>query len=479
MLEYTFNETTDGERSSVRSSDDGASGSPGGDDRERLKLLQKIESAKERLKHTSLERERDVEEFLMMTHGSESQKGVDNPQMARLKQHFEKKNKRHTNELEHLQRKLANYEQRLAEIDSGVSESGGKTTVMSTVGQGIRRTGANLKGMTETVMAAPLEFAQRLKSTFGSADNVNDPNEGANSDLRIGHSKFYANSNYESTQQATSSRHSSRKSDSLPAHSSLMKTSTPMSGQGSDIPAIVGDQAARSGGVEELNLSVPLSPLSSVPPLELSMETSNISPRLLDDLQCLRHLMTKMGEQINRIESRLDSELAYVTRALEEERGKYLRLETTMNETIELHQAEFQALKQEQKGIANRLDYQYNDRFKRVEESVESVENHIVRMENSIKDTLDIRLSGPAWGNAVFLSSANIVVEFLKIVLYLVATVLDLFLPFFGSRNKAGVFLCCVIAVIVMWRNLHIYHLVALFMRKNATSNDVFAESVL
>ncbi|VDM57065.1 unnamed protein product [Angiostrongylus costaricensis] len=221
----------------------------------------------------------------MMTRGSRSQKGLDNPQMARLKQHFEKKNKRHTSELEHLQRKLASYEHRLAEIESGVSESGAKTTVM--------RTGANLKGMTETVMAAPLELAQRIKSTFGSADSVNNPTEGA------------------------------------------------------VVFALLHPKARR-------------------------------------------HVVLKIQQAA--------------------------------------------ALKQEQKGIANRLDYQYNDRFKRVEESVESVENHMVRMENSIKDTLDIRLSSPAWSNAVFLSSANIVVEFLKIVLYLVATILDLFLPFFGSR---------------------------------------------
>uniref|UniRef100_A0A0K0D1X8 Transmembrane protein 63A n=1 Tax=Angiostrongylus cantonensis TaxID=6313 RepID=A0A0K0D1X8_ANGCA len=349
---------TDGERSSVRSSDDGTSGSLGCDDRERLKLLQKIESARERLKHTSLERERDVEEFLMMTHGSRFQKGLDNPQMTRLKQHFEKKNKRHTSELEQLQRKLASYEQRLAEIESGVSESGVKTTVMSTVGQGIRRTGANLKGMTETVMAAPLELAQRLKSTFGSADNVNDPTEETTSDLRIGHSKFYANSDYEGVQQSTTDRCSSRKSDSLPTHSSLLKTPTPMLYHGNNIPTRRSDQETRNDEIDELNLSVPLSPLSSVPPLDFSVETSDASPRLYDDLQCLRHFMTKMGDQINRIESRLESELAYMIRALEEERGKYL------------------ALKQEQKGIANRLDYQYNDRFKRVEESVESVENH-------------------------------------------------------------------------------------------------------
>ncbi|EYC00539.1 hypothetical protein Y032_0115g524 [Ancylostoma ceylanicum] len=434
MQDFTLNETTDGERSSVRSSEDGASGSPGGDDRERLRLLQKIDLARERLKVTSLERERDVEEFLMMTHGSECQKGADNPQMARLKQHFEKKNKRHTSELEHLQRKLANYEQRLAEIENGIGESGSRATVISTVGQEriyLMRTGANLKGMTETVISAPLELAQRLKSTFGSADNVNEPGEGANSDLRIGHSKFYASSDYGSPSQATTSRYASRKSDSLPAHASLLKTSTPARCRvnDSDTSALVDDSELGKGDRgEQASDSLLLSPFA------LSAESSEMPPQLLEDLRGLRYLMTKMGDQINRIETRLDTELAYVTRALEEERGKYMRLETTMNETIELHQAEFQALKQEQKGIANRLDYQYNDRFKRVEESVESVQNHMVRMENSIKDTLDIRLSGPAWGNAVFLSSANIVVEFLKIVLYLVATVLDLFLPYFGSR---------------------------------------------
>ncbi|KAK6061447.1 hypothetical protein COOONC_00891 [Cooperia oncophora] len=459
---------TDGERSSVRSSEEDASGSPGGDDRERLRLLQKIEMARERLKRTSLERERDVEEFLMMTRGSETQKGADNPQMARLKQHFEKKNKRHTNELEQLQRKLASYEQRLAEIENGI-ESGSRATVMSTVGQGIRRTGANIKGMTETVMAAPLEFAQRLKSTFGSADNVNDPNDATNSDLRIGQSKFYASSDYGSPHQVLTSRIPSRKSDSLPANSSLVKSSTPLRSRDGDTSGMTDPMSKMESEVS--NSSMRLSPLAPMPPFIGTTDSEEMPRQLLEDLRGLRYLITKMGEQINRIDNRLDSELAYVTRALEEERGKFLRLETTMNETIELHQAEFQALKQEQQGIANRLDYQYNDRFKRVEESVESVENHVVRMENSIKDTLDIRLSGPAWGNAVFLSSANIVVEFLKIVLYLVATVLDLFLPFFGTRNKAGVFLCCLVAILIMWQNFNVYNIIVdLFVKRNSTN---------
>uniref|UniRef100_A0A1I7XUX7 V-SNARE domain-containing protein n=1 Tax=Heterorhabditis bacteriophora TaxID=37862 RepID=A0A1I7XUX7_HETBA len=167
--------TTDGERSSVRSSDDGASGSPGSDDRERARLEQKIYTVRERLKNINLEREHDVEEFLSTTKESEAQRGADNPQMARLKQHFERKNKRQKNDLEHLQKKLAGYEQRLFELDNGCAlDTSGRSNVISTVGQGIRRTGANLKEMTESVIAAPLELAHKLKNTFGSADNVNE-----------------------------------------------------------------------------------------------------------------------------------------------------------------------------------------------------------------------------------------------------------------------------------------------------------------
>lgn len=105
-----------------------------------------------------------------------------------------------------------------------------------------------------------------------------------------------------------------------------------------------------------------------------------------------------------------------------------------MNETIELHQAEFLSLKQEQKNIANRTDYQYQDRFRQVEENMEAVQNQMCRMENSIHHTLDMRLGGPGWGNQALLSGANILVELLKIFLFLVATVLDFFRPFTGSR---------------------------------------------
>lgn len=43
----------------------------------------------------------DVEDFLAMTSSMEG--GSDNPQLARVRQHFEKKNKKSAQEIEHLQ----------------------------------------------------------------------------------------------------------------------------------------------------------------------------------------------------------------------------------------------------------------------------------------------------------------------------------------------------------------------------------------
>ena len=106
--------TTDG--SSIRSSEDGSS--PGGEERERAKLVGKMDAVKEKLKFINLQREGiipflyfkrnetflgDVEEFLSMSKEAEQRAGADNPQMARIRQHFEKKNKRHSHDTEHLQ----------------------------------------------------------------------------------------------------------------------------------------------------------------------------------------------------------------------------------------------------------------------------------------------------------------------------------------------------------------------------------------
>ncbi|CAI5454965.1 unnamed protein product [Caenorhabditis angaria] len=130
-----------------------------GDERERAKILQKIIEVKDKLKVMNDEREAEVVKFLQITKTSEKNKGItENPQLIRIRNNFERRNKKHTNETEHLQRKLAEYEERLKLIDNGQYEVNVSKSAVIT--NGIKKASANVKGMTESVITAPLELAQ-------------------------------------------------------------------------------------------------------------------------------------------------------------------------------------------------------------------------------------------------------------------------------------------------------------------------------
>ena len=99
-------------------------------------------------------------------------------------------------------------------------------------------------------------------------------------------------------------------------------------------------------------------------------------------------------------------------------RFKIQHLEQTLNETMELHQNEMKQLKSDLNLIGARMDYQYNDRFKKIEESMESTHNRMYRMETNWNENSERLLgSGQKTWNALMLSGANIVVELLKITL--------------------------------------------------------------
>lgn len=99
------------ERISAHSSDDaGESGSVPFDESggplssifdERTRLERKIGKIREKITFNTISREGDVEEYLRITSGVDNV--TDNPQLARIRQHFEKKNKKYSQEAEQLQ----------------------------------------------------------------------------------------------------------------------------------------------------------------------------------------------------------------------------------------------------------------------------------------------------------------------------------------------------------------------------------------
>ncbi|KAF8386217.1 hypothetical protein PRIPAC_75359, partial [Pristionchus pacificus] len=533
--------SSDGDGSSNRtgSSEGGASeggASPSDENEARMRLLAKCEGAKQRLLQINMERERDLEEFIAMADKVEAAGGRDTPHLARIRQHYDRKNKKSTGLIDAVQKKLAGYEARLADLDGGGSGAAPDPLRGHTVLQGIRRTGANLKQMTSSVVSAPLELAQKLKrGTMGSSS---DPIE---NDL-LGQSQFYPSAVQLQQQQAQSSRSASGLSSGLllggltaassgapststsnnkpkaatlpanmrmspvdleaaanaaiantmvPSSSSSVTTSSvewPKRGGGGGergrkgpdeekdkekepaedslarlppLGTVLAEKRAfargdggeeRGGGGSDYGAPYVMAPRTSLTGGS-SVTTADEISAMFGEMKQLRQHNVVIVEHMDKLQDKVQHELARQEARLLEERFKYQRLEDTLNEFIELHQAETGTLKHELQLIASRIDYQYNDRFKKVEENLESTQNHMFRVENSLRSSLEVKAGGP-WFNVVFLSGATILLELLKIGLYLTSVVLDFFRPFTGTRTKTGCFLFVLFLGFMLLQNI-------------------------
>ncbi|PAV73005.1 hypothetical protein WR25_13429 isoform A [Diploscapter pachys] len=447
------------DRSSYRSSDDGTGSSPAVD--ELTRVNKKIEHYREKLKEINLERESDVENFLSMSRQAETHKGADNPQLARIRQTFEKKNKRHAHDTEGIQKKLAECEARLVQLrhqnaNGGLLDSNQAkgSSVISSVSHGLWKTGANLKGRADAVMAAPIELAQKLRNTLGSSDDVNR-------DLgEHGNSTFYATSDAELDSALLQPPSIKSKASTLPPGSKLFA------------PQQDGDKNTNASALNDTSYHSVVNNSSSN---DVSFE--------LSELNAVKTAMGRLEERLDRLNKHVESELLYYSKALEEERFRssvrfYLlfrgvviiilqKLEALLNETIDLHQGEFQALKLEQSSMANRLDYQYNERFLIVDDRVGAIHNDLQRIENTLQEANQrYSLDEHRWGAAA-LSAVNILVELLKMVLLILGTALDVLRPFTGTRNKAGILLLGMIVLAVFLNNIS--SIMSVFSRTNST----------
>ncbi|VDK84551.1 unnamed protein product [Litomosoides sigmodontis] len=405
--------------SSLRSSDGGTSHFGGVDDiglDDRARLERKIEQVKERLSRISLAREANVDDFLSMTSNMEG--GSENPQLARVRQHFEKKNKKSAQEIEHLKKKLEQLQSKLMDLNMGiVTEFSPKNAVLNN----IRKTGPLLR----EVISAPRGIAHIIKSTFGSADNIS---ESVASDVsNVGHSTFYSDTqNDDRTRKmdldncdvgSSSVRRGHKRNETLPSMTFDL------------------DNLVTSSRLEMLSHNEP----------EVGFTAANTVVELHDDIENLKTQNQTLLDQLNKLQTQNKSEFNYFNNALHEERIKTQRLEEMLNETIELHQAEIIALKSDLNTIATRMDYQYSDRFRSIEENIESTQNKIIRMEVNMKEWTESRPQTTF--NSVMLSGTNILVEFIKLVLLIVSFALDFVKPFTGTRTRAGF-------VIISWLSL-------------------------
>uniref|UniRef100_A0A915PX85 t-SNARE coiled-coil homology domain-containing protein n=1 Tax=Setaria digitata TaxID=48799 RepID=A0A915PX85_9BILA len=385
---------------SLRSSDGGASHIGGLDDAgldERARIERKIEQIKERLSRISLAREADVDDFLSMTNSMEG--GSENPQLARVRQHFEKKNKKSSQEIEHLKKKLEQLQSKLMDVNMGiVTELSPKSAVLNN----IRKTGPLLR----EVIAAPRGIAHIIKSTFGSADNI--PDSVGSEVSNVGQSTFY------SDVQTNDRMHKLDLEDCDVAVSPGKRGHK----RNETLPTMAFD-------LDNLVTSSRTEILSHHEP-EVRFTAANTIVELRSDVQELKAQNLALLEQLSKLQ----------------------RLEEMLNETIELHQAEMIALKSDLNTIATRMDYQYSDRFRSIEENIESTQNKMIRMEVNVKEWTESRPQTTF--SSVMLSGTNILVEFIKLVLLIVSFALDFVKPFTGTRTRAGFVILSWLALMIL-----------------------------
>ncbi|VDN04574.1 unnamed protein product [Thelazia callipaeda] len=374
----------------------------------------------------------DVDDFLSMTSNLEG--GNENPQLARVRQHFEKKNKKSSQEIDHLQvnifssavfylgiiirfiKKLEQLQSRLVELDMGVITG---PSHKSAVLNNIRKTGPLLR----EVIAAPRGIAHMIKNTFGSADNI--PDNVTNDVSNVGHSTFYsvvAQSNdrmheldlQDGNSTASPPKRGHKRTETLPAMAFDLENL--VSSSHHELPA-------NFGGATNTH-------------------------ELCSSIQELKAQNVLLIEQLSKLQTQNKSEFSYFNNALHEERIKTQRLEEMLNETIELHQAEMIALKSDLNTIATRMDYQYSDRFRSIEENIESTQNKMIRMEVNVKEWAESRPQTTF--SSVMLSGTNILVEFIKLVLLIVSFALDFVKPFTGTRTRAGFVILSWLALMIL-----------------------------
>ncbi|KHJ43263.1 hypothetical protein D918_06497 [Trichuris suis] len=105
---------------------------------EQERLLRKIEIVGEKIKAAVKAKEADVDEFLRMS-ANLSGYPLHSPQVMRIRLMFNKKNKKSTQLINSLQKKLLAYQNSLQELEeSGSLRRGFTETVLNNVGQGLK-----------------------------------------------------------------------------------------------------------------------------------------------------------------------------------------------------------------------------------------------------------------------------------------------------------------------------------------------------
>ncbi|XP_037346753.1 transmembrane and coiled-coil domains protein 2 isoform X1 [Pungitius pungitius] len=416
-------------------------------------LQQKVLKVTEQIRVEQEARDDNVAEYLKLAHNADKQ------QASRIKQVFEKKNQKSAQTIAHLHKKLEHYHKKLKEIEQNGPARQPKD-VLRDMQQGLKDVGANVRagisgfgggvvegvkgGVTalthKAVVSKPREFASLIRNKFGSADNIAHLKDSLEDGVR-GHSEDTL------TPRALSG---SATLVSSPKYGSDDECSSATSGSAAGSNSGGAGGGGGGGGL--------LGPTMGSPRLDghhhhhHHMHSSWDS--LLEGLQEIKASQSHMEDAMEDMKGQLQSDYAYMTQCLQEERYRYERLEEQLNDLTELHQNEMTNLKQELASMEEKVAYQSYERARDIQEAVESCLTRITKLELQQQQQQVVQLEGVENANARALLGKliNVILALMAVLLVFVSTLANFITPLMKTRGRVASTVLLTLLLFVLWK---------------------------
>jgi len=399
-----------------------------------LEMLQaKLSKTKEQIKHEQSSRDSNVEEYLRLS------SCADRNQLARIKQVFEKKNKKSAQSIDQLRKKLDNYQKKMRDIEQG-------TTVPNS--------SKPPKEVLKSVVTKPKEIAHLIRNKFGSADNI--PKEGAWSES--GDRSRHGTPSHQYTQGHKRTQSGNIGSSAWISHVKTNSASLPRDvtgGSGSSVPSehrnsVTGDSGHSdsthdSGHVAQQHVSHVSDKEPSQPG---SRRQSGAAPdpgshsqpwlqSIMDEIHERREECDKLTRELEIQRLHFKQELEYLGTQLREEAARCERLEDQMNDLTELHQNEIENINTGVTDMEEKIQYQSEERLRDIQEHLSTLETRISRMEHQAAQHQQyVSIEGIDNSNVVVVKGINVLLTLLQVVLILLATAAQILKPFLRTPTR-------------------------------------------
>ncbi|XP_069822777.1 transmembrane and coiled-coil domains protein 1 isoform X2 [Dendropsophus ebraccatus] len=405
-----------------------------------LHLQQKILKLTEQIKIEQTARDDNVAEYLKLANNADRQQG------ARIKQVFEKKNQKSSQNILHLQKKLEHYHRKLREVEqNGIARQ--PKDVLRDMHQGLKDVGARVTGFSEgvvdsvrgglssfsqathsaagAVVSKPREIASLLRNRFGSSDNISslDDTGGLSSTqgedgLQHGKSLAPINMFQASPKYGSEEDCSSATSGSLGANSTS------------------GGPGGGGGGSSRTNT--------------LDMQGLMGFEVVIHEIQEMRETQNQLEESLEGLRTQYQSDYSFILQSLQEERCE--RLEEQLNDLTELHQNEILNLKQELASMEEKIAYQSYERARDIQEALEACQTRISKMELQQQQQQVVQLEGleNATARNLLGKLINILLALMAVLLVFVSTVANCVVPLLKTRGRTlGTLLLVLLAALL------------------------------